>query len=42
VVQDQKDPDFIGIWPSGSSGEEKPPRTVQRIVDKEQVATELL
>jgi hypothetical protein len=41
VVQAQRDPEFRGSHPSGSSGEEKPPRTVQRTVDREQVALRL-
>jgi hypothetical protein len=38
VVQAQREPEFRGSQPSGSRREEKPPRTMQRIMDREKMA----
>jgi hypothetical protein len=42
MVQVQREPNFRGIYISGSNGEEKPSRTLQRKVDREQVALEVV
>jgi hypothetical protein len=42
VVQAQREPEFRGSQPSGSRREEKPPRTMQRIMDREQMAPEVV
>jgi hypothetical protein len=42
VAQVQREPEFRGRRPSGSRREEQPPRTMQRTVDREQTAPEVV
>jgi hypothetical protein len=38
AVPAQREPEFRGSWPSGSRRKEQPPRTMQRTMDREQMA----